>query len=179
MKLNELRPAAQSRPKRMRIGRGIGSGKGKTGGRGGKGQTARTGVRINGFEGGQTPLYRRLPKRGFTNHTRLQLATLPLGRLEQFLANKKLASDNITEESIRAAGIMKNTRDGVRLVVGKGELKSKITITVHGASLAAQEAVAKAGGTINVFKKPAPAKVGKRAKRREDAAQKRASRGLA
>ncbi len=179
MKLNELNFNHGARKNRMRIGRGIGSGKGKTGGRGGKGQTARSGVRIKGFEGGQTPLYRRLPKRGFKNHTRLHLITLPLGRVEKFITAKKLSADNINEEALVQAGVVKNTRDGVRLVVGKGEWKIKANFNVHGASSGAEKLITAAGGNITIFKKEAAKKIGKRGQRRIDSTKKREAREAA
>ena len=149
MKLNEIRdnPGAHYRAKR--VGRGIGSGKGKTSGRGGKGQTARTGVAINGFEGGQTPLHRRLPKRGFNNKIfQKDYKVVNLGRLQQALDAKKLAAqDTIDGKSLVAAGVLRRLGDGVRLLA-KGELKTKITIEVVGASKAAIEAVEKAGGRV-------------------------------
>ena len=179
MKLNELNFNHGARKNRMRIGRGIGSGKGKTGGRGGKGQTARSGVRIKGFEGGQTPLYRRLPKRGFKNHTRLKLVTMPLGRIAKFITDKKLSTDNISEETLVAAGVIKKTKDGVRLVAGKGEWKTKATFNVHGASAGAEKLITAAGGNITIFKKEAPKKIGKRGQRRIDSAKKREARNAA
>jgi large subunit ribosomal protein L15 len=149
MKLNEIRdnPGAHYRAKR--VGRGIGSGKGKTSGRGGKGQTARSGVAINGFEGGQTPLHRRLPKRGFNNKIfQKDYKVVNLGRLQQALDAEKLAAgDPIDGNSLVAAGVLRRLGDGVRLLA-KGELKSKITIEVAGASKAAIEAVEKAGGKV-------------------------------
>jgi len=149
MKLNEIKdnPGAHYRAKR--VGRGIGSGKGKTSGRGGKGQTARTGVAINGFEGGQTPLHRRLPKRGFNNKIfQKDYKVVNLGRLQQALDAKKLgARDTIDGNSLVAAGVLRRLGDGVRLLA-KGELTSKITIEVAGASKAAIAAVEKAGGKV-------------------------------
>lgn len=178
MKLNELRDNLGARKSRMRIGRGIGSGKGKTGGRGGKGQTARTGVRIKGFEGGQTPLYRRLPKRGFQNPSRLHLVTLPIGRLQIFINNKKLNPDNINEESIVAAGVIKRNHDGIRLVQGKGELTSQINVMVFGASTGAIKVIEAKGGKVKVAEKTIPAKIGKRIARRNAAAEKRKARQM-
>ena len=155
MKLNEIAPPAGSRKKRFRIGRGIGSGAGKTGGRGGKGQTARSGVRIKGFEGGQMPLHRRLPKRGFNNIFRLEFVEINLDRLQQAIDAKLLdAKDTVTAESLVKSGVLRRSRDGVRLL-GRGELKAKINIEVHGASKSAIEAVEKAGGSVKIL---APAK---------------------
>jgi large subunit ribosomal protein L15 len=149
MKLNEIRdnPGAHYRAKR--VGRGIGSGKGKTSGRGGKGQTARTGVAINGFEGGQTPLHRRLPKRGFSNKIfQKNFKVVNLGRLQQALDAKKLAAKGtIDGKALVAAGVLRRLGDGVRLLA-KGEIKTAITIEVVGASQAAIAAVEKAGGKV-------------------------------
>jgi len=149
MKLNEIRdnPGAHYRAKR--VGRGIGSGKGKTAGQGGKGQLGRSGVAINGFEGGQTPLHRRLPKRGFNNKIfQKDFKVVNLGRLQQALDAKKLAArGTIDGKALVAAGILRRPGDGVRLLA-KGELKSKITIEVAGASQAAIAAVEKAGGKV-------------------------------
>jgi len=152
MKLNELSDNAGSRKARMRIGRGIGSGKGKTGGRGGKGQTARSGVRIKGFEGGQMPLHRRLPKRGFRNTAfALKLNEINLGRLQAAIDAGKLdPKGTINAEALVKAGVMRRARAGVRLL-GTGELKAKITIEVYGASKSAQAAVEKAGGSVKVL----------------------------
>lgn len=148
MKLNEIRDNPGARRSLMRIGRGIGSGKGKTGGRGGKGQTARTGVSINGFEGGQMPLYRRLPKRGFTNIFALKFAEVNLGRLQEAIdAGKIDAKKTINEEILLAAGLVRRIRDGIRLL-GKGQLKAKISLEITGASKSAVAAVEKAGGTV-------------------------------
>jgi len=149
MKLNEIRDNDGAHYRAKRVGRGIGSGKGKTSGRGGKGQTARTGVAINGFEGGQTPLHRRLPKRGFNNKIfQKDYKVVNLGRVQQALdANKLVAKDTIDGKSLVAAGVLRRLGDGVRLLA-KGELKTKITIAVAGASKAAIAAVEKAGGTV-------------------------------
>jgi len=148
MKLNEIRDNDGARKGRMRICRGIGSGKGKTGGRGGKGQTARTGVAINGFEGGQMPLYRRLPKRGFNNIFANKYAEISLGRLQAAIDKGVLdAASEIDAEALRKAGVLKQTFDGLRLL-GNGELKAKVTIKVAGATAAAKAAVEKAGGQV-------------------------------
>src|SRR3974377_2034164 len=135
MKLNELADRDGARRKRFRIGRGIGSGKGKTGGRGGKGQTARSGVRIKGFEGGQMPLHRRLPKRGFRNTKfALKLNEINLGRLQEAIDAGKLdAAGKIDAEALVKAGILRRAKDGVRLL-GSGELKGKIAVSVSGGS---------------------------------------------
>lgn len=155
MKLNEIADNSGSRKKRMRVGRGIGSGKGKQAGRGGKGQTARSGVRIKGFEGGQMPLHRRLPKRGFNNIFRLELTEVNLDRLQEAVDAKKLdASATVNAESLVKSGLLRRSKDGVRLL-GRGELKAKLNIEVHGATKSAIEAVEKAGGTVKIL---APAK---------------------
>jgi large subunit ribosomal protein L15 len=150
MRLNQLHDNPGARKGRIRVGRGIGSGKGKTGGRGGKGQTARTGVAINGFEGGQMPLYRRLPKRGFTNIFALEFVEVNTGRLQQAIDAGRLdASKPIDAAALRAAGLIGRPRDGVRLL-GKGELKAKVNLEVAGASKSAIAAVEKAGGSVKV-----------------------------
>ena len=148
MKLNELRDNPGSRLKSKRLGRGIGSGKGKTSGKGVKGQKAREGVALNGFEGGQMPIYRRLPKRGFTNLFRKVYAPVNLDVLEAAFESGRLdASQPITEETLAAAGLVRGRVDGVRLLAN-GEIKRAITITVSGASAAAKAAVEQAGGSV-------------------------------
>lgn len=149
MKLNELRDNPGSRLKSKRLGRGIGSGKGKTSGKGVKGQKAREGVALNGFEGGQLPIYRRLPKRGFVNIFRKTYAPVNLSALEAAIAGGRLdAGHPITEDSLRAAGLVRGGKvDGVRLL-GDGELTRAITIIVSGASASAVEAVEKLGGRV-------------------------------
>jgi large subunit ribosomal protein L15 len=155
MKLSEIADNAGSRKKRMRVGRGIGSGKGKTSGRGGKGQTARSGVRIKGFEGGQMPLHRRLPKRGFNNVFRVEYAEVNLDRIQQAIDAKQLdAGAVITAETLVKAGVLKRAKAGVRLL-GRGEIKVKVSVEVHGASKSAVAAVEKAGGSVKLL---APAK---------------------
>ncbi|MBV8060994.1 MAG: 50S ribosomal protein L15 [Alphaproteobacteria bacterium] len=150
MKLNDLRDNPGARKKRMTVGRGIGSGKGKTSGRGVKGQKARTGVSIRGFEGGQMPLHRRMPKRGFNNIFAKEYAELNLGRLQQAIdAGRIDAKKPITDETLVQAGVVAKSRDGVRLL-GKGELKAKVELTVAGASKSAIAAVEKAGGKVTV-----------------------------
>jgi large subunit ribosomal protein L15 len=151
MRLNSLGPAAGSKPAAKRRGRGIGSGLGKTGGRGVKGQTSRSGGSIKpGFEGGQMPIYRRLPKRGFTSMNRKDFQILNLGRLQKAIDDKKLdAKKPITVETLVEAGVVGKVIDGVRLLA-KGELKAKVDITVTGASKGAVEAVEKAGGKVTV-----------------------------
>jgi large subunit ribosomal protein L15 len=152
MKLQDLSDRPGSRKKRLRIGRGIGSGMGKTGGRGGKGQTARSGVRIKGFEGGQMPLHRRLPKRGFRNTSfALKLNEINLGRLQTAIDAGKLdTAAKIDVAALVKARVLRRARDGVRLL-GSGELKAKITISVHGASKSAVAAVEKAGGSVEIL----------------------------
>lgn len=151
MKLNDLRDNAGARKAPTRVGRGIGSGKGKTAGRGHKGQKSRSGVSIKGFEGGQMPLYRRLPKRGFNNAKFAKsYAVVNLGRLQQAIDAKRLdAKGTIDADSLRAAGLLNRTLDGVSLLA-KGELKTKVTIEVARASKAALAAVEKAGGQVIV-----------------------------
>ncbi|ABE62386.1 LSU ribosomal protein L15P [Nitrobacter hamburgensis X14] len=151
MKLSDIADNAGSRKKRMRIGRGIGSGKGKTGGRGGKGQTARSGVRIKGFEGGQMPLHRRLPKRGFNNIFRVEFAEINLDRLQDAIdAGSIDAKSTVNAESLVKSGVVRRAKGGVRLL-GRGEIKAKLTIEVHGASKSAIAAVEKAGGTVKIL----------------------------
>jgi len=152
MKLNQIADNPGSRKNRMRIGRGIGSGKGKTGGRGGKGQTARSGVRIKGFEGGQMPLHRRLPKRGFRNTSfAIKLNETNLGKLQTAidagLIDTKAAIDVV---AMVKGGLMRRAKGGVKLL-GSGELKSKVDLAVHGASKSAIAAVEKAGGTVKIL----------------------------
>jgi large subunit ribosomal protein L15 len=179
-KLNELAPREGSTKNRMRVGRGPGSGKGKTAGRGVKGQKARSGVAIAGFEGGQMPLHMRMPKRGFNNIFANDFCELNLGRLQKAIDEKKIdASQKITGETLRKANIVHKNRDGVRLL-GTGELKVKIDIEVAGASASAREAVEKAGGTLTTtFKKASymnkKGEPGKRKQRRAKAAEKRAA----
>ncbi len=151
MKLNDLRDNEGARKERIRVGRGIGSGKGKTGGRGVKGQTSRTGVAINGFEGGQMPIYRRLPKRGFNNIFRLDYSEVNLDRLQQAVDAGKLdIKATINGEALVKAGVLSTVLDGVRLL-GRGTLTAKLTLEVAGATEAAKAAVEKAGGTVVVL----------------------------
>ena len=151
-RLNELRDNPGANKLRTRVGRGIGSGKGKTGGRGGKGQTARSGVRIKGFEGGQMPLHRRLPKRGFKNvKFARKLNEINLGRLQQAIDAGRLdAAGKIDAEALVKAGILRRAKDGVR-VLGGGEIKAKVALSVYGASKSAVAAVEKAGGTVEIL----------------------------
>ena len=151
-KLNDLAPREGSTKNRMRVGRGPGSGKGKTAGRGVKGQKARSGVSIHGFEGGQMPLHMRMPKRGFTNRNRLDFAEVNLWRLEQAIAAGKLdAKAPIDADVLMKAGVIRRAKDGVKLLA-KGELTSKLTLTVYSATAAARAAVEKAGGTLTTTK---------------------------
>ena len=152
MKLHELAGRPGARQSRKRIGRGIGSGKGKTGGRGGKGQTARSGVRIKGFEGGQMPLHRRLPKRGFKNTLfALKLNEVNLGRIQEAIDGGLLdASGKIDAAALVKAGILRRAKHGVRLL-GGGEIKAKVALAVYGASKSAVAAVEKAGGTVEIL----------------------------
>ena len=155
MKLNEIRDNPGSRKGRMRIGRGIGSGKGKTGGRGQKGQKSREGVSIKGFEGGQMPLHMRIPKRGFNNPFGKDFAEVNLGMVQKFIDAGKLdAKAVIDHAALKAAGLARGGKDGVRLL-GKGELTAKVSFSVAGASKGAIAAVEKAGGSVEV---KAPAK---------------------
>ena len=157
MKLNELRDNPGATKARKRIGRGPGSGTGKTGGRGIKGQKSRSGVAIKGFEGGQMPLYQRLPKRGFNSRNRKSYAVVNLNILQKFIDAKKLdAKKAITEEALLEAGVIRRILDGVR-VLAKGEITSKVTLEVTGASKSAIDAVEKAGGTLTVSKPAEPA----------------------
>lgn len=151
MKLNELSDNPGASPSRTRVGRGIGSGKGKTGGRGVKGQKSRSGVAIKGYEGGQMPIYRRLPKRGFTNIFAKKLNVVSIARLEQAIEAKKLdAKKAITVEALVEAGVVRRANDGVR-VLGDGEAKSKLNVEVAGASKSAVEKIEKAGGKVTIL----------------------------
>jgi len=157
MRLHTLKNVKGAVHRKKRVGCGEGGGHGKTSGRGGKGQTARTGVAINGFEGGQMPLFRRLPKKGFNNIFRLELSEVNLGRLQQAIESKRLdVSQTVNGTALVAAGLLSRVRDGVRLL-GKGELKTKLTIEVAGASKSAIAAVEKLGGSV-IVKAPKPKK---------------------
>eukprot|EP00003_Mantamonas_plastica_P002551 TRINITY_DN1193_c1_g1_i1.p1 TRINITY_DN1193_c1_g1~~TRINITY_DN1193_c1_g1_i1.p1 ORF type:complete len:163 (-),score=40.74 TRINITY_DN1193_c1_g1_i1:409-897(-) len=150
MRLNQLRDNDGAAKLRTRVGRGIGSGKGKTGGRGVKGQKSRSGVAIKGFEGGQMPLHMRLPKRGFNKPNRKAWAEVNLGRIEKAIAEGKIDAKKPVDAAVLIeAGLVRRELDGIRLLA-KGELKSKVDITVAGASKAAIEAVEKAGGKVTV-----------------------------
>ena len=156
MKLNQIADNAGSRKNRMRIGRGIGSGMGKTGGRGGKGQTARTGVRIKGFEGGQMPLHRRLPKRGFRNTSfAIKLNEVNLGKVQTAIDACLIdAKAPVDAAALVKAGLMRREKGGVKLL-GNGEFKAKADFSVWGASKSAREAIEKAGGSVKILA-PAP-----------------------
>jgi large subunit ribosomal protein L15 len=178
MKLNEIKDNEGARVRRTRVGRGSSSGLGKTAGRGVKGAKARAGVSIHGFEGGQMPLYMRLPKRGFRNIFGHDFAQVNLDRVQKAVDEGKLKADQpITDEILKAAGLVRRSRDGVRLL-GRGELKAKLTFRVAGASKSALAAVEKAGGSIETtFKKTVhmnkKGEPGKRLLRRRKAAEKR------
>lgn len=173
-KLNEIRDNPGARKSRLRIGRGIGSGKGKTGGRGQKGQKSRSGVAVKGFEGGQMPLHMRLPKRGFNNPFGKDFAEVNIGMIQKFIDAGKLdAKGTIDHAALKAAGLARGGKDGLRLL-GKGELSAKLTLTVAGASKGAIEAVEKAGGSVEIVKvkkvsgKPNENKTGKHAAAKVD-----------
>ena len=152
MKLNEIADNPSASKARMRVGRGIGSGKGKQAGRGGKGQTARSGVRIKGFEGGQMPLHRRLPKRGFTNPSASDINEVNVGRVQAAIDAGKLdAAGAVTIEALVAAGVCARARDGVK-ILGNGELKAKLSFEVLGASKSAIAAIEKAGGAVKLLR---------------------------
>ncbi|MDI6026298.1 50S ribosomal protein L15 [Corticibacterium sp. UT-5YL-CI-8] len=155
MKLNDLRDNEGSTHAKKRLGRGIGSGSGKTGGRGVKGQKARSGVAINGFEGGQMPLYRRLPKRGFNNIFAKDFVSVSLGRIEKAIEAKKFdAKETVNAETLLKAGIIRRAKGGVR-ILSDGDLKTKLAFDVAGASKAAIEKIEKAGGSVKLPEKVA------------------------
>ncbi|MBA4210611.1 MAG: 50S ribosomal protein L15 [Parvibaculum sp.] len=157
MKLNEIRDNEGARKSRMRVGRGIGSGKGKTGGRGVKGQKSRTGVAIKGYEGGQMPIHMRLPKRGFKNLFRLDFVAVNVGRIQAAVdAGKLAAGAKVDAAALVEAGVIRRAKDGVRLL-GSGELKAKLNFEVAGASAGAKAAVEKAGGSVTVIEPKAKA----------------------
>ena len=159
MKLNDIRDNAGARHRKMRIGRGIGSGKGKTAGRGQKGQKSRSGVAVKGFEGGQMPLHMRLPKRGFNNIFAKDYAEVNIGIVQKAIEAKKLdAKGTIDHAALKAAGLARGGKDGVRLL-GKGELTAKVSFKVAGASKGAREAVEKAGGSIELIVPKDPAEL--------------------
>ena len=153
MKLNELRDKDGATKARKRLGRGIGSGSGKTAGRGVKGQKARSGVAINGFEGGQMPLYRRLPKRGFNNIFAKEFVTVSLARIQAAIdAGKLAAAETVNAEALVKAGVVRRAKDGVR-ILSDGELKAKLAFDVAGASKAAIDKIEKAGGSVKLPEK--------------------------
>ncbi|PAQ06866.1 MULTISPECIES: 50S ribosomal protein L15 [Mesorhizobium] len=155
MKLNDLRDMDGATHSKKRLGRGIGSGSGKTAGRGVKGQKARSGVAVNGFEGGQMPLYRRLPKRGFNNIFAKSFAVVSLARIQAALDAKKLdAKTTVTAEALVAAGVIRRVKDGVR-ILSDGDIKAKLAFDVAGASKAAIEKIEKAGGSVKLPEKAA------------------------
>ena len=149
MKLNEIRDNEGARKSRKRVARGIGSGSGKTGGRGVKGQKSRSGVAVNGFEGGQMPIYRRLPKRGFKNHFAKVFAVINLDTLQKAIDAGKLNAEDVNVDALLNAGIISKKLDGVRLLA-RGAITSKINVTVNSASKTAVAAVEKAGGIVNL-----------------------------
>lgn len=178
MRLNELRDNQGARKTRVRVGRGTSSGKGKTGGRGVKGQKSRSGVSIKGFEGGQMPLHMRLPKRGFNVPNPKKLNAVNLGRLQQALdAGKLNASDPVNTASLKNAGVIRRELDGVR-IIGNGELKTKLDFEVFGVSASAREAIEKLGGKITVLA-PAPSKDDDDAKAEKKAKKKAAKKAEA
>ena len=159
MKLNELKDNEGARKGRMRVGRGIGSGKGKTAGRGQKGQKSRSGVSVYGFEGGQMPLHMRLPKRGFNNIFAKDYAEVNIGAVQKAIDAGKLdAKGTLDQAALKAAGLVRGGRDGVRLL-GKGELKAKLSVSVAGISKGAREAVEKAGGSVEIIERKNPAEL--------------------
>ena len=169
MKLNQIADRPGARKTRHRIGRGIGSGSGKTGGRGGKGQTARSGVAIKGFEGGQMPLHRRLPKRGFNNIFALNLNEINIGKVQSAIDAGKLDPKvDIDAALLVNAGLLRRARDGVRLL-GDGEIKAKVTFSVWGASKSAVAAVEKAGGSVKILAPPKEVKEPKKDKKKKKA----------
>jgi len=169
MKLNEIRDNEGAHKKRMRVGRGPGSGKGKTAGRGVKGQKSRSGVAIGGFEGGQMPLYMRMPKRGFNNPNALKLAEVNLWRLQDAIDAKKLdAKAEINGEALVAAGVIRRVKDGVRLL-GTGEIKGKLNLVVWSATAGAIKAIEAAGGTVEQQRIAAEAKAAARVEKRNAA----------
>jgi large subunit ribosomal protein L15 len=173
MRLNEIKDKVGARKVRVRIGRGIGSGVGKQGGRGGKGQTARSGVAIGGFEGGQMPLHRRLPKRGFNKWRRKDFNEVNVGALQQAIDDKRLdAGKPVDLNALVAAGIVRRAKDGLRLL-GSGEITAKLSLTVNHASGTAKAAIEKAGGSIKVIEKKVLA--ADEAKRKKTAAKKAAA----
>ena len=181
MKLNEIRDNPGARKSKMRVGRGIGSGKGKTGGRGIKGQKSREGVSIAGFEGGQMPLHMRLPKRGFNNIFAKDYAEVNLGAIQKAVdAGKIEAGATLDHDALKAAGLARGGKDGVRLL-GKGDFSAKLSFTVAGASKGAIEAVEKAGGSIELIERKNPAELAaaKKGKAREARLADKSAKGRA
>ena len=169
MKLNEIRDNEGAHKKRMRVGRGPGSGKGKTAGRGVKGQKSRSGVAIGGFEGGQMPLYMRMPKRGFNNPNALKLAEVNLWRLQEAIDAKKLdIKGEIKGDALVAAGVIRRVKDGVR-ILGTGEIKSKLNLVVWSASAGAVKAIEAAGGSVTQQRVAAEEKAAARVEKRNAA----------
>ena len=161
MKLNEIKDNKGARQSRMRVGRGIGSGKGKTAGRGQKGAKARSGVSINGFEGGQMPLHMRLPKRGFNNIFARDYAEVNIGAVQKAIDAGKLdIKATLDHDTLKGVGLARGGKDGVRLL-GKGELKAKLAFKIAGVSKGAREAVEKAGGSIELIERKDPAELAK------------------
>ncbi|MBV8801003.1 MAG: 50S ribosomal protein L15 [Alphaproteobacteria bacterium] len=181
MKLNEIRNNPGAHKRKLKVGRGSSSGLGKTSGRGVKGAKARTGTKVYGFEGGQMPLHMRMPKRGFNNIFATDFAEVNLGRIQKAIDEKKIdGGARITEETLRSAGLVKRSRDGVR-VLGGGAFTAKVEIEVAGASASARDAIEKAGGSLTAtFKKQVhmnrKGEPGKRVQRRQKAAEKRSQR---
>ncbi|WP_394647439.1 50S ribosomal protein L15 [uncultured Sphingomonas sp.] len=173
MKLNELSDNQGARHRKIRVGRGIGSGKGKTGGRGVKGQKSREGVSIAGFEGGQMPLHMRLPKRGFNNIFAKDYAEVNLGAIQKAIDSGKLTGTDIDHAALKAAGLARGGKDGVR-VLAKGEYSAKLNFTVAGVSASAREAIEKAGGSVTVPEVVPAAEKAKAKHRTAQAARKQA-----
>lgn len=179
MRLNELRDKPGALKARKRVGRGSGSGKGGTAGRGDKGQNSRSGVSLKGFEGGQMPIHMRLPKRGFNNPFRKKFNEVNLGRVQEAVDKGRLdAGETVTVEALRRAGVIRRAMDGVRLL-GKGELKTKMTFEVTGASAGAIKAVEKAGGSVSVVPLPKRAPAAKQESEQAKAAGKTAAKKTA
>ncbi|WP_274629618.1 50S ribosomal protein L15 [Arvimicrobium flavum] len=165
MKLNELRENEGATKSRKRVGRGIGSGSGKTGGRGVKGQKSRSGVAINGFEGGQMPLYRRLPKRGFKNPFSKDFNSVSLARIQAAIDAKKLdPKETVDAAALIKAGVIRRAKDGVRLLGGEGEFSAKLSFDIAGASKSAVEMVEKAGGSVKLPEQAEPQPKAKKSK---------------
>jgi len=183
MKLNQLRDNSGARKSAMRVGRGIGSGKGKTSGSGQKGQKARAGVAIGGFEGGQMPLARRMPKSGFTNHSAYEYAVVTLDTIQKFVNSGKISGD-VTVESLKSSKIIAKIGDGLKVVAGKGKFDAKVKIVAVKATAGALEAVKKAGGSVEILPEKVnkllkPGKVGKKAARIQKGIEKADARAKA